>query len=268
MESIVPLLQQYGVLLVLVIVFAEQVGLPIPALPLLMVAGGVAAGGGLSVFAVFVAAMAGSMAGDTIWYAAGRWHGHRILRLLCRISMSPDTCVRQTEDFFGRWGMGALVIAKFVPGLSTVAPPLAGAMRLNFGTFQLFNGIGAAIWVATGIVAGWLLHAQIESLLAWLAQAGGYAAAAVGAALALWVAWKWWDRYRFLRMLRSARISVKELYRLMEEGHDPVVLDVRTPSARLMDARMIPGSRFVDLTAPDRHLSDVPAHREIIVYCS
>lgn len=268
MESIVPLLQQYGVLLVLVIVFLEQVGAPLPALPVLIVAGGIAAGGGLSLPAVFIAAMAGSFAGDWIWYAAGRWRGHRILRLLCRVSISPDTCVRQTEDFFVRWGMGTLVIAKFVPGLSTIAPPLAGAMRVDVGSFLLFNGIGAAIWSAAGIVVGWLLHAQIEELLAWLGQAGGYAAVAIGAALGLWIAWKLWDRYRFLRALRSARIPVDELYRLMEEGQEPVVLDVRTPSARVADARMIPGSRFVDLTAPDRHLADVPPHRDIIVYCS
>ena len=268
MESILPLLQQYGLLLVLVIVFIEQVGVPIPALPVLVVAGGIAAGGGLSVFAVFVAAMIGCLAGDAIWYAAGRARGHRILRLLCRVSMSPDTCVRQTDDFFGRWGVGALVIAKFVPGLSTIAPPLAGAMRLGAGTFLLFDGIGAAIWVAAGIVAGWLLHTQIEELLAWLARTGGYAALTIGAVLALWVAWKWWERHRFLAALRSARISVDELYRLMAEGHEPIVLDVRTPSARLVDARMIPGSRFVDLNAPDRHLNDVPPHRDIIVYCS
>ena len=268
MESIVSLLQQFGVLLVFLIVFIDQVGVPIPALPVLMVAGGVAAGGSFSVFAVFLAAVAGCLVGDSIWYLAGRWRGHRILRLLCRVSMSPDTCVRQTEDFFGRWGMGALVIAKFVPGLSTIAPPLAGAMRLGVGTFLLFNGIGTAIWAATGIAAGWLLHAQIEGLLAWLARTGGYAALVVGAALAAWIAWKWWERYRFLAALRSARISVEALYRMMEEGHDPVVLDVRTPSARLVDARMIPGSRFIDLTAPDRHLADVPPHREIIVYCS
>ena len=268
MESILPLLQQYGVVLVLLIVFIEQVGVPLPALPVLVVAGGIAAGGGLSVFAVFLAAMIGCLAGDSIWYVAGRWRGHRILRLLCRVSMSPDTCVRQTEDFFGRWGVGALVIAKFVPGLSTIAPPLAGAMRLGTGTFLLFNGIGAAIWIATGLVAGWLLHTQIEAFLAWLARTGGYAALAMGIALALWIAWKWWERYRFLDALRSARIPVDELYRLMEEGHDPVVLDVRTPSARLADARMIPGSRFVDLNAPDHHLRGVPPHRDIIVYCS
>jgi membrane protein DedA with SNARE-associated domain len=267
-ESIVPLLQQYGVLLVLIIVFIEQVGVPIPALPVLMLAGGVAAGGGLSVLAVFLAGMVGCLAGDSVWYLAGRWRGHRILRLLCRVSMSPDTCVRQTEDFFGRWGIGALVIAKFVPGLSTIAPPLAGAMRVGALTFLLFNGIGAAIWVATGVVAGWLLHAQIEELLDWLGRTGGYAALVVGAALAAWIAWKWWERHRFLAALRSARIDVEELYRMMEEGHDPIVLDVRTPSARQADARMIPGSRFVDLTAPDRHLADVPPHRDIIVYCS
>src|SRR5262245_22208617 len=183
MESIIPLLQQYGVLLVLIVVFLEQVGVPIPALPVLMVAGGIAAGGGLAVLAIFAAAMVGCLAGDGVWYVAGRWRGHRILRLLCRVSMSPDTCVRQTGDFFGRWGVGALVIAKFVPGLSTIAPPLAGAMRLGAGTFLLFNGIGAAIWVSAGIVAGWLLHTQIEELLAWLGRAGGYAGLAIGAAL-------------------------------------------------------------------------------------
>jgi len=268
MESIVLPLQQYGVLLVFVIVFVEQVGVPIPALPVLMVAGGVAAGGGLSVLAVFVAAMAGCLAGDFIWYAAGHWRGHRILRLLCRVSMSPDTCVRRTEDFFGRWGIGALVIAKFVPGLSTIAPPLAGAMRVGVGTFLVFNGIGAAIWVATGIVAGWLLHAQIEQLLDWLGRTGSYAALVIGAALLAWFAWKWWERYRFLAALRSARINVEELYALIAGDHRPIVLDVRTPSARLADARMIPGSRFVDLTAPDRHLADVPPHHDIIVYCS
>lgn len=268
MDSIALLLQQYGVVLVLFVVFLEQVGAPIPALPLLMVAGGVAAGGGVSALALFAAAMIGCLAGDLLWYAAGRWRGHRILRLLCRVSMSPDTCVRQTEDFFGRWGVGALVIAKFVPGLSTVAPPLAGAMRLGVAPFLLFNGIGAAIWVATGIVAGWLLHAQIEDLLDWLARAGGYAGVTVGGALLLWIGWKWWERHRFLRALRSARITVDELYRLMEEGHDPVVLDVRTASARVADGRIIPGSRFVDLAAPDAHLRDVPPHHDIIVYCS
>lgn len=268
MESMLALIQQYGVVLVLAIVFIEQVGVPIPALPVLMVAGAIAATGGLSVLGIFVAALIGCLAGDLIWYAAGRWRGHRILQLLCRVSISPDSCVRQTENFFSRWGVGALVIAKFVPGFSTIAPPLAGAMQLRTGTFLLFNGIGAAIWAGSGILAGWLLHAQIELLLAWLTRMGGYAGIVVGTALIAWLSWKWWERQRFLAALRGARISVDELYRLMEQGHEPVVLDVRTPSARLADARIIPGARFVDLTAPDQHLVDVPVHREIIVYCS
>jgi membrane protein DedA with SNARE-associated domain len=267
-ESLPTLIEQYGVLLVLAIVFVEQIGVPVPALPVLMVAGAVAAGSDLSALAVFFAALSGCLAGDLIWYAAGRWRGHRILRLLCRVSMSPDTCVRQTEDFFGRWGVGALVIAKFVPGLSTIAPPLAGAMRLGTGAFLLFNGIGAAVWAGSGIVAGWLLHAQIEALLVWLGRMGGYAAMATGALLAAWIGWKWWERHRFVVALRGARIGVDELYQLMEQGQDPVVLDVRTPSARELDKRVIPGARFIDLSAPDQHLASVPPHRDIIVYCS
>jgi membrane protein DedA with SNARE-associated domain len=262
------LFQQYGVLLVALVVFVEQVGAPIPALPLLMVAGGLAVTGGPTPLAVFAAAMAGCLAGDALWYAAGRWRGHRILQLLCRVSISPDSCVRQTEDFFGRWGVGALVVAKFVPGLSTIAPPLAGALGLSTGTFLLFNGIGAAIWAGSGILAGWLLHAQIGAVLDWLGRMGGYAALVLGIALSAWIAWRWWERRRFLAGLRAARITVDELYALIDGGHDPVVLDVRTPSALATDARTIPGARFVDLGAPERHLGDVPPDREIIVYCS
>jgi membrane protein DedA with SNARE-associated domain len=268
MESVLTLIQQHGVLLVLLIVFVEQVGAPIPALPVLIVAGAIAAVGELSAPAVFAAAMIGCLAGDSIWYAAGRWRGHRILQLLCRLSLSPDSCVRQTENFFDRWGSGALVFAKFVPGFSTIAPPLAGAMRLGPAKFLLYDGLGAAIWTGAGIAAGWALSSQIEALLEWLGRMGGYAALVVGLALGAWVAWKWHERSRFLAMLRGARISVEELYRLMEAGAEPLVLDVRSPAARIADARVIPGARFVDPTDPDRHLLDLPSQREIIVYCS
>jgi membrane protein DedA with SNARE-associated domain len=268
MEESLVLVQNYGVVLVLAIVFLEQVGMPIPALPVLLIAGAVSAGGTLNVLTVFAAAIFACLAGDLIWYGAGRWRGHRILQLLCRISISPDSCVRQTENFFGRWGVGTLVIAKFVPGLSTIAPTLAGAMNLRLSTFLLFNGIGSAVWAGSGILAGYLLHAQIESMLVWLARMGWYAGLALGMIVLAWICWRLWERHRFLAALRGARISVEELYRMMDEGHDPVVLDVRTPSARLADARIIPGARFVDLSAPDEHLTGVPVHREIIVYCS
>jgi hypothetical protein len=141
-------------------------------------------------------------------------------------------------------------------------------MRLGPGAFLVFNGIGAAIWVAAGLLLGWLLHEQIESLLAGLNRMGGYAALLLGCMLFAWLTWKWWERHRFLAQLRSARISVEALYELMQGGHEPVLLDVRTASARAVEGKMIPGSRFVDFTDPDRGLAGVHPQADIIVYCS
>lgn len=268
METLTALLVQYGLALVFGIAFIEQIGAPIPAIPVLIVAGALAADGRLDALAVFAAALAGCLAGDILWYAAGRRWGHRVLRLLCRFSLSPDSCVRQTENFFGRWGVGALAVAKFIPGLSTVAPPIAGAIGLAPLPFLVFNGIGASLWAGTAIVAGWLFSEQIGTALQWLSRMGGYAALLVAGLLAAWIAWKWWDRRRFLAGLRAARISVEELYALMEQGHEPVVLDVRSPMARKADSRRIPGALFVDPAQPERHLESVPLDREIIVYCT
>ncbi len=268
METLTSLLAQYGLALVFASAFIEQIGAPIPAIPLLIVAGALAADGRLDALSVFAAAFAGCLAGDILWYAAGRRWGHRVLKLLCRFSLSPDSCVRQTENFFGRWGVGALTVAKFIPGLSTVAPPIAGAMGLKTAPFLVFNGIGAALWAGSAIAAGWLLSAQIDVAIKGLARMGGYAALLVAGLLAAWIAWKWWDRRRFLASLRAARISVEELYALIEQGRDPVVLDVRSAVARAADARRIPGALFIDAAQPERHLEGVPRDREIIVYCT
>lgn len=259
---------QYGILVVFGVVLLEQLGAPIPAVPVLVVAGAAAADGNLPVLAVFVAAVAGCFLGDGAWYLAGRHRGYRILRLLCAVSLSPDSCVRNSEQFFTRWGMGTLVVAKFVPGLSTVAPPLAGAMRLSPGAFVVFNGIGAAVWAGSAIVLGWIFHDEIDSVLGWMGRMGGYAIAVIGALLLVYLAWRLWERHRFLANLRAARIAVHELYSLVNDGHEPVVLDVRSRLARAADARAIPTAMPVDPEAPDPHLATVPRDREIIVYCS
>src|SRR5574341_824099 len=149
MQELMALLTEHGVMLVFANVLAEQLGAPIPAVPLLVVA----------------VALAAALAADTVWYLAGRRHGHRVLKTVCRISISPDSCVRQTEDFFERWGATTLVFAKFIPGLSTVAAPLAGAMSIGWGRFLAWNGIGALLWAGLSIGAGLLFHAQVDALL-------------------------------------------------------------------------------------------------------
>jgi len=222
---------EYGLLIVFGNVFVDQIGVPVPAIPTLVVAGGLAATGKLSAIAVFVVAMIGCLVADISWYVAGRYYGNRVMRTLCRISLTPDSCVSQTQERFERWGLNALLIAKFVPGIALLAPPLAGATRIGWLPFLLFNGAGAALWVGVAVVGGMLLGSQIEGLLAYVEQYGTAAALVAAAVVLAYIAFKWWERHRFYAMLRMARISVDELDRLMDLGETPLVVDVRSQTA-------------------------------------
>ena len=268
MQEIVRLITQHGLALVFANVLLEQIGLPLPAIPTLVIAGALAADGKLSALALFGVAFIGCLIGDTLWYIAGRFYGRRVMRLLCRISLSPDSCVRQTEYQFGRWGGLTLVFAKFIPGLSTIAPPLAGAARLAWAPFLLWNGLGIAVWAGAAIGAGMLLHAQIGELIVRLEGLGVLAIELIGALLTGYVALKWWERRRFYKMLRIARITVGDLRRLMDGGERPVVVDVRSPSIRELDPRFIPGALAMDIAEVDRRLEQLPADRDIIFYCT
>ena len=269
MPDLAQLVGHYGLALVFVNVLVEQIGLPVPAVPTLIVAGALAAAGELSAPAVFGVAVLACFIGDGLWFAGGRIYGRRVMRLLCRISLSPDSCVRQSEYHFERWGRAALVVSKFIPGLSTVTPPLAGAMRMGWPSFVLLNGIGIALWAALPIAAGMLFHDQLGRLLAHLEDYGKLAIVLVGALLAAYVAFKWWERRRFYRALRLARITVEELRSLIERGKQPVVVDVRSPMARKADARFIPGALTIDAAAEiDARLRQLPKDRDIIFYCT
>src|SRR6202162_5779518 len=151
MGALVALIVAYGLALVLPNVLAEQLALPIPALPTLVVAGALAADGKFSAPLTLLAAVAASVIADLVWYELGRRQGNRILKTLCRVSLSPDTCVRQTETYFERWGVPSLLVAKFIPGVSTVAPPMAGAIKSSRVAFVLFDAGGAVLWAGSGI---------------------------------------------------------------------------------------------------------------------
>ncbi len=268
MTTLVSLVVSYGLVLVFANVLAEQLGLPIPALPTLVVAGALAADGMLSAPLTLLAAVAASVLADFVWFELGRRQGHRILKTLCRISLSPDTCVRQTERHFERWGLPSLLVAKFIPGFSTVAPPLAGALRASPAAFLLFDAGGAVLWAGSGIAAGMLFHRAIDRALERLTSVGSGALVLLAAALVAFMALKWWRRRRFFEALRAARISVEELRRLMDEGKKPVVLDVRSGPALLADPRRVPGAEMFDVSEVDQRVKALPRDREIILYCT
>ena len=258
----------HGLPLVFAIVLLEQLGLPIPAIPVLVVAGALAADGRLVGWQVLLAAVSASVLADFLWFLLGRYRGNQVLKTLCRISLSPDSCVRQTESVFERWGLPSLLFAKFIPGFSTVAPPLAGAIGASIPTFLAYDAGGSLLWAGSGVLAGVVFHRAVDRVLGFMASLGSGAVVLLGAALAVFVALKWWQRRRFYKMLRMARISVDELRRLMDDGQQPIVLDVRTAGARARDPRRIPGATVLEASELDARTGDLPRERDIILYCT
>ncbi|MDB5806868.1 MAG: Sulfurtransferase [Betaproteobacteria bacterium] len=268
MQHLLSLLAEDGLWLVFGWVLMERIGVPIPALPIMIVGGALAADGRMSLPLLCLVALAGCLIGDGLWYAAGRRYGARVLRLLCRISLSPDSCVKQSESRFERAGGPLLVVAKFIPGLATMAAPVAGAIRLRATTFFFFTGLGSLLWIAVGAGLGLLFHAEIEKLFARLEGLGHIAVPVLGALLAAYVGFKWWERRRLFKMLRMARISVDELWKLMQAGHKPVVVDVRSGVARKVDPRGIPGALPLEMERLSDQVQHLPRDREIILYCT
>ena len=268
MSRLIHLLLKYGLALVFGNVFLEQIGAPVPALPTLMVAGALSREGRISSTWVVLMAVLASLVADWVWFLLGRRYGYRILRMLCRISLSPDSCVRDTEARFERWGSKSLLIAKFIPGFSTVAPPLAGASKRSTFEFLIYDGIGAFVWAGAAVAFGRAFHRLIGRVLLFLENLGWWAIVFLGSALALVIIYKWWQRQRFYRVLRMARITANELKSLFESGHSPVVLDVRTPTMRKYDPRRIPSAIVARTDTIDQHVVDLPPHTEIILYCT
>ncbi len=267
MSHLIELLQQYGLGFVFLNVLALQAGLPLPAYPTLIVAGALAAGGGTPVYQLVGVGVAGALIADTGWYSAGRRFGLRILGLLCRVSMSPDTCVRQTESIFQRFGPSSMLFAKFVPGFASVATALAGALRLNYFKFVAFDAVGAALWVGVGVGLGYLFRDAIGEVMARLSSLGKYGVMLVVAGFALWILAKWYRRHLFVKQLRMDRVTVQELRDLMNEQKVQALVDVRSPLTQAATGR-IPGARAIDMQKIADGFKDVPAEGEVIVYCA
>jgi membrane protein DedA with SNARE-associated domain/rhodanese-related sulfurtransferase len=267
-QQLLEAISQYGVTAVVFNVLLNQIGLPMPAVPTLIVAGAFVANGQIPLVPLFSASVAACVVADSGWYLVGQIFGIRVLKTLCRISLEPDSCVSQTQSRFERWGVNSLVIAKFVPGLATIAPPLAGAMRIGWLRFIFLSTLSAALWVGAGLTAGALFRSQIEALLIYLDRFGAMALLAALILLSAYVAFKWWERRRFYKTLRMARISVAELNELMRAGAAPLIIDVRSSTARALEPRWIPGALPISLPEVGLHVKDLPRDRDIILYCT
>lgn len=268
MEELRALLAQHGLTLVFLNVLAAQLGLPLPALPMLVLAGTLLADGTIHLLPLTLVVITGSLLGDTPWYFAGKRYGYRVLRTVCRISMEPDSCVKQTENIFTRWGPASLLVAKYIPGFATVAPPLAGTMHVRLPRFLAYSAVAAALWAAAPVLGGFFFRREIESLLDWIETMGAGALSVVALLVLVYIAFKAAQRYLLIRFLRMIRIRVDDLKIMLDSDSKPLILDARSALAREAEPRTIPGAIVVDLSAMERVIDAVPPDRDVVVYCS
>jgi membrane protein DedA with SNARE-associated domain/rhodanese-related sulfurtransferase len=266
-EHITQLIQHHGVAVVFLTVLLSRGGLPYPAWPVLLVAGALTAANGMSVLLLFGAAVAGDVIADVFWYGAGvRW-GRRALGFLCKFTLSPDSCVRQTETMFTRMGAATLLFARFVPGFSYVAVALSGITGVGLATFLVLDGIGSGVYVVVPLLLGRVFHNVVADIITTLARLGEYGIALVAAALVLYVAVRWIQRQIFIRQLRMDRISVNELTDMIDGGRTPVIFDVRTAEARQREG-MIPGAVAAHAAEIEAVLKQYPRDVEVVIYCA
>src|SRR5437879_2812656 len=268
MNETLEFLVRHGAAVVFAAVFVEQVGVPLPAAPWLLAAGALIGAGKMNWPLAVAAALFGSLLADLIWFYLGRSYGTRVLNLLCRISLEPDSCVRRTQDVFTKYGMKGVIAAKFIPGLSTLAPPMAGSSGVGAPRFFLFDGAGSLLYGGGFILVGVLFSRQLEAVLEALASLGGSALAVVAGLAALYIGYKYFQRYRLLRELRMARITVDELHQKQEAGENPLILDLRASSELDQDPSIIRGALHMTINEVENLQQEIPRDREIIPYCS
>jgi membrane protein DedA with SNARE-associated domain len=268
MHRTLEFLLHHGYVVLLVWVFAEQCGVPVPSLPLLLAAGALAGSHQLNIFAsLFIVAFA-AVCADSLWYQLGHREGIKVLQFLCKISIEPDSCVRRTEGVFSRQGARSLIFAKFLPGLSTVAPPLAGIFHMRARRFLLFDAMGSLLWGGTFLGIGYIFSGQIERIAERAASLGGWLGVILGGLLASYISYKFIARKRFMRELRIARISVEELKEKIDAGEDLVIVDLRHSMDFEADPETIPGAFRMDAKELEEKNDLLPRDREVILYCT
>jgi len=268
MNNILEYLVRHGYVVLLAWVFVEQLGLPIPSVPLLLAAGALAGAGHMNIVAALLVTMFAALCADSLWYELGRIKGIAILQLLCKISLEPDSCVRRTEGVFSRQGARSLIFAKFLPGVGAVAPPLAGVFHMRMARFMMFDLMGTLLWAGTFLGAGFVFSGQIEQIAAHLAYFGGHLGIVLLTAFILYIVYKFIARQRFIRQLRIARITVGELKEKIDAGQEIVIVDLRHSMDFEADPQTIPGAFRMDAAELEEKNDRLPRDRDVVLYCT
>ncbi len=268
MNEILDFLTRHGPSVLFAAVFVEQMGIPLPASPWLLAAGALGVTGKPYWYVALASGAAGSLLADTIWFHLGRYGGQRILNLLCRVSLEPDSCVRRTQGLFEKYGMRGVIAAKFIPGLSTLAPPMAGNSGIKFHRFIFFDALGSVLYTGCFILVGAIFSRQLDQVLAALESLGSSALALVIGLIALYLGYKFYQRRRLLKELSMARITVDELFKRIETGEEIIILDLRSKAEVERDPASIRGALHMTMEELKTRHQEIPRDRDIVLYCS
>jgi membrane protein DedA with SNARE-associated domain/rhodanese-related sulfurtransferase len=268
MAELLKFVVRHGYMLVFAWVFVEQAGLPVPSAPLLLAVGALAGTHEMNLGVAIAFATIGAMASDGMWYELGRLKGVRVLQLLCRISLEPDSCVRRSQVSFGRNGPRVLLIAKFVPGLNAMAAPLSGVIRMSWRRFLLFDTIGALLWVSAFTITGYTFSSDLERVAARAAYLGEWLVVLLLASFGGYILWKYYNRQKFLRKLKIARITPEELKEKIDAGENVLVVDLRHALDFDANPETIPGALHVDAADLEEASDVIPRDREIVLFCA
>ena len=245
----------------------EQLGAPLPSSPLLLGAGALAKDGQMALPQVVALSVIASVLGHGAWFYAGRRRGASVLRLLCRISLEPDSCVRRTEDLFSRHGARALVAAPWVPGLALIAPPLAGMSRMSWRRFLALDASGALLWAAVFALLGYVFGTQITDAFTAALRLGSWFALAGGIALGVWLGWKVAQRYRVIRDVAVPRAEPEAVVARLGSETPPLVVDLRHELHLEANPTSLPGAVVVGMDELASWAEGIPHDREIILTC-
>lgn len=249
-------------------VLLEQGGLPLPTAPLLLVAGALAGSGQLRFTTALAVVLLGSLIADSGWFFWGRKRGGGVLRIVCRISLEPDTCVRRTKDTLTRRGRWAILVAKFVPGLNAAVPPLAGITGMSYREFLAVDSLAVLLWAGSYAGLGRLFSGQLNRIGEYASGFGGLVLAALLAGLGIYIFRKYTLRRRLIKEIWTERIDADDLRKLIEDGAAVAIVDLRHPLDFRTHPFVIPGAMHFDPGDLDGREHEIPRDREIVVYCT
>lgn len=270
MNNLISSISHHSYLVLMLVCFAEAIGLPLPAALAILTAGAVTAFGDLHLYLVVGIGVLSMMTGDLVLYFMGRVSGWALLGLLCRLSANPETCILRSAEYFYRRGKQTLLFAKFIPGINTMSPPLAGSMKMRLGDFLQFDSIGAALYVGAYAVVGYLFSDALRAITRGLRSAGFAAEVVFGVGLGAYVVYRIWvyRKYRLLDVI--PRVPAEELAKRLasDAARNMLIADVRSHGYYDADSERIAGSIRIEPNNLVEEIKNLPKDREIYLYCT